>query len=249
MISKKITKISEGNKQTVYDIEVEDAHHYILSDGTLSHNSVGGYIPTQILSGGGGAIYSASIILMLSKAQLKEKDDEAEEAGVSKTGIIVTSKPFKNRFAKPIPIKFHISFFKGMNPYVGLENYTTWENSGIGRGKMIEEILEKPMFEADGVTPRLFKGKPRIEKTKTGNFIYEEDKDAKTFAVKHLGKTVKGSSIFSKEVFTEEILKKLDETVIRPLFELPKGVLEEDELNDVLGIDDDSSEDFEQTEN
>lgn len=33
----------------VYDIEVEDAHHYIFEDGTISHNS---YVPTQEMGGG-----------------------------------------------------------------------------------------------------------------------------------------------------------------------------------------------------
>jgi hypothetical protein len=80
------------------------------------------------MSGGGGAIYAASMILMLSKASLKENNKEAEKAGMTKTGVLVTSKPTKNRFAKPIPVKFHISFYNGMNPYVGLEKYVSWES-------------------------------------------------------------------------------------------------------------------------
>ena len=197
----------------------------------------------QIVSGGGGAIYNASIILMLSKAGLKaENAAEAEEAGGSKMGIIVTSKPFKNRFAKPIPVKFHISFFKGMNPFVGLENFVSWETCGIGRGKLIEEIIETPIMEEDGKTPKMYRGKPKVEKKKTGNYIFEEDKSAKTFAVKHPGNTVKGSAVFSPEVFTLDILKKLDEEIIRPMFELPKVVMEDDELNEAFGFDGDDSD-------
>jgi RecA/RadA recombinase len=207
----------------------------VMSNHTYA--SIGGYIPMQIVSGGGGAIYNASIILMLSKAQLKDGDKEAADAGVAKTGIIVTSKPFKNRFAKPLPIKFHISFFKGMNPFVGLENYVTWENCGIGKGKLVEEIKETPIFEADGKTPKISRGKEKVEKKKTGKYVYEKDDSAKTFAVKHLGRTVKGSQLFSSEVFTQELLHKLDEDVIRPMFELPKVVLEDDELNEALGFD------------
>lgn len=205
-----------------------------------TYAAVGSYVPMQIVSGGGGAIYNASIILMLSKAGLKaENTAEAEEAAGSKMGIIVTSKPFKNRFAKPIPIKFHISFFKGMNPYVGLENYVSWDLCGIGRGKLVEEIIETPLFEDDGVTPKMYRGKQRIEKKKTGNYIYEEDSSAKTFAVKHLGKTVKGSAIFSSEVFTHEILELLDEKVIKPMFELPKAILDDEDLADEFGDNDD----------
>ena len=183
---------------------------------------------------------------MLSKAGLKDNDPEAAESG-AKTGIIVTSKPFKNRFAKPIPIKFHISFFKGMNPYVGLENYVSWETCGIERGTLVEEILETPLFEADGVTPKMYRGKPRIEKIKTGKFIFEPDKDSKTFAVQHLGKSVKGSAIFSKEVFTDEILHRLDEEVIRPMFELPKSVMDDEELDELLGIEEGTEQIVEET--
>jgi RecA/RadA recombinase len=209
-----------------------------------TYAAVGSYVPMQIVSGGGGAIYNASIILMLSKAGLKaENTAEAEEAGSSKTGIIVTSKPFKNRFAKPLPVKFHISFYKGMNPYVGLEEYVSWDLCGIGRGKLVEEILETPLFEEDGVTPKMYRGKQKIERVKTGNYMFEADPSAKTFAVKHLGRTVKGSAIFSPEVFTHEILELLDETVIRPKFELPKAVHEDEDLNEALGIDSDDVND------
>ena len=62
----------------------------------------------QVGGGGTGPEYAASIILFLGKAKLKE--------GIEQTGIIVTAKPNKNRFAKPTNIKFHISFNKGMNP-------------------------------------------------------------------------------------------------------------------------------------
>jgi hypothetical protein len=45
---KKIEKIKKKNTN-VYDIEIEDAHHYIFEDGTLSHNS---YVPTKEMGGG-----------------------------------------------------------------------------------------------------------------------------------------------------------------------------------------------------
>lgn len=46
----KINSIRKVLKQEkVYDFEVEDAHHYILGDGVVSHNS---YIPTQKMGGG-----------------------------------------------------------------------------------------------------------------------------------------------------------------------------------------------------
>lgn len=199
-----------------------------------SYTSVGSYVPTQIMSGGGGAIYAASMILMLSKASLKENNKEAEKAGMTKTGVLVTSKPSKNRFAKPIPVKFHISFYHGMNPYVGLEKYVSWDTVGIGPGKLEERIEERPVLDEDG-NQVVKRGKPVVERIQTGEFEYIKDDSAnpKTFAIKHLGKTIKASQLFTHEVFTEEVLKAMDEEVIRPMFELP-NVTESDTLPDIF---------------
>ena len=204
--------------------------------------SIGGYFPSNVQSGGTGAIYNASIILEFTKAGLKDGDEEAADAGQSKTGLVITSKVVKNRFVRPIPIKFHLSFYKGMNPYVGLENYVSWETCGIGRGKLIEEIKETPIFEADGVTPKMYRGKPKVEREKTGNYIYERDDKANTFAVRHLGRTIKGSGIFCAEVFTREVLEAVDK-VIGPIFNFPKTVSDQAELDSML--DDENDENVE----
>ena len=84
------------------------------------------FISRQVAGGGTGPQYAASIVLMLNKAQLKD--------GTEKVGIIVTAKPDKNRFAKPHTIKFHLNFSEGMNPYVGLEQYATWDICGVTKG-------------------------------------------------------------------------------------------------------------------
>lgn len=97
------------------------------------------FISRQVAGGGTGPEYAASIVLFLTKAQLKE--------GAEKTGIVVTAKPNKNRFAKPHPIKFHLHYTKGMNPYVGLENYVSWETCGITKG-VIEKGQKIPKASA-----------------------------------------------------------------------------------------------------
>jgi len=205
-----------------------------------SYTSVGSYVPQQIMSGGGGAIYAASMILMLSKASLKENNKEAEKMGMTKTGVLVTSKPSKNRFAKPIPVKFHISFYNGMNPYVGLEKYVSWDTIGIGPGKLEERIEERPVLDEEG-NPVIKRGKPVVEKIETGEFNYVPDDSAnpKTFAIKHLGKTIKSGQLFTSEVFTNEVLQMLDDNVIRPMFELPNIVESESMAELFEGLDDD----------
>jgi len=200
--------------------------------------SIGGYFPSNVQSGGTGAIYNASIILEFTKAGLKDGDEEAADAGQAKTGLVVTSKVVKNRFVRPIPIKFHISFYKGMNPYVGLENYVSWETCGIGRGKLVEEIIETPVYEADGVTQKIYRNKPKFDRVKSGEYIYEPDTKGNTFAVKHLGRTVKGAQIFNSEVFTTDILHAIDK-VIGPIFQFPKTVSDQNELDELMDSDED----------
>ena len=41
------------------------------------------------------------------------------------------------------------------------------------------------------------------------------------WAVKHLGKTITSSQLFTPEVFTEDVLRQLDENVIKKHFILP----------------------------
>lgn len=161
----------------------------------------GGYIPTKESSGGDGPIFAMSVISFLSKAQLKEGNS------TTKTGIIVTSNLRKSRFTIPEPVKFHISFLNGMNPFVGLQEFVSWEACGIGKGKY-EEVKN-----AQGVKEMVF--------------TPSESPQAR-WAVKHLGKTITSSQFFTPEVFTEEVLRQLDENVIKKHFILPSMGSNED---------------------
>jgi RecA/RadA recombinase len=161
---------------------------------------IGGFMPTKEAAGGDGPIFSMSNVVMLSKAQLKEGD--------TKTGIIVTSTPKKARFTRPYAVKFHISFMNGMNPYVGLQDFVSWETCGIQRGKL------------------------EVDK-KTGEMTFQGNESSPRWAVRHLGKTVASTQLFSPEVFTEDVLKQLDEKVIGPHFKLP-DLFDEKEFEDLL---------------
>ena len=123
---------------------------------------------------------SASIVLMLTKAQLKD--------GQERVGIIVTAKPAKNRFAKPHPIKFHLDFSKGMNRYVGLEQYATWDICGIARGTIDPKTKEKILKDS-----------------------------SRTWICKHLDTAVSNAEFFTDKVFTKEVLEQID-THIQPIF-------------------------------
>jgi RecA/RadA recombinase len=173
----------------------------------------GGYVPTKESSGGDGPIFAMSVVAFLSKAQLKDGSG-------TKTGIICTSTLKKSRFTIPEQIKFHISFSHGMNPYVGLQDYVSWEACGIERGKF-EEVKN-----ADGKKEMVFKA--NASSTRWG--------------VKHLGKTVASTELFTEKVFTEEVLRQLDDNVIKDKFKFP-DLADHSEILDSLDVQSDSDSD------
>jgi len=175
----------------------------------------GGFFPTKESSGGDGPIFAMSVISFLSKAQLKEGNS------TTKTGIIVTSNLKKSRFTIPEPVKFHISFANGMNPYVGLQDFISWDACGIGKGKL-EEIVN-----SDGVKEMVF--------------TPSESAQAR-WAVKHLGKTITSSQLFTPEVFTQDVLEQLDRNVIQDHFKLP-AMASNDEITFALESGDEQEED------
>jgi RecA/RadA recombinase len=171
----------------------------------------GGFMPTKESSGGDGPIFAMSVISFLSKAQLKEG------SSTTRTGIVVTSNLKKSRFTVPEQVKFHISFANGMNPYVGLQDYVSWDSCGVERGKL-EEVKGPD-------------GKKELKFTANAS--------STRWAVKHLGKTVTTSELFSSKVFTQEVLENLDNNVIKNKFHLPELMDYSDIVN---SIDVDSEE-------
>ncbi len=151
----------------------------------------------SVAGGGTGPAYAASVVLMLNRAQLKDGGD--------KVGIIVTAKPDKNRFARPHPIKFHLHFTEGMNKYVGLEQYVSWDVCGIARGTIEKGV--KTLRDS-----------------------------ARTWICEHLDHVVNNKDFFTEEVFTRDVLEKINKEVY-PLFnynvdstdEVLEDILSEDE--------------------
>jgi len=174
-----------------------------------------GMFPTVNLSGGGGLIYSASVILALSKAQIKE--------GTVQTGIIVTVKTLKNRFGKPIPIKFHIRWDRGMNPYIGMEEYMNWETCGIQKGNIFSQKEYDKFSDADKTKSHEFEY--------GGETLYFYPKDtARNYIVKHLGCGVPANELFTDRVWTREVLEEINEKCIKPKFSYGT-INDEDEID------------------
>jgi hypothetical protein len=74
---------------------------------------------------------------------------------------------------------------------------------------------------------------------KDGNICYAYPKEtSRKIVVKHLGEELPISELFTSKVITDDVLRRLDEEVIRPNFELPS----QDSMADVEEIFDNEEE-------
>lgn len=109
------------------------AHTYMSSD--IFGNT------SPVPSGGRKAIYMSSVAVILTK----KLDKDYKDKKYLYKGIEVKSTLYEGRYSKPVDVKFYLSFLKGMNPYIGLQNYISWEGCGIGKGS-IKELVD-PIYE------------------------------------------------------------------------------------------------------
>jgi RecA/RadA recombinase len=176
--------------------------------------------PKSVMKGGNGLLYSASVIGMMSKSQLKTGEEDDMDLGAS--GISVLFKTQKSRLAKPKKIRFDISFAHGMNPYTGLDAFC--------RPEYLEQI---------GIA----KGKMEVDK-KTGEMTFIPG--GIRWYVSHLNKSVTTKQLFSPEIFTQEVLEKMAPIVndyfrFKSLDEIEEV---EKQFNDVIGDDEDETNGF-----
>jgi len=169
-------------KETTYDVQIEDSHHYILDNGIISHNTQD-LFPQAVQSGGEGINYSASVIVYLSIAKLKTGSEDDLDLGSS--GVVVTAKSRKNRIAKPKKVKFEIDHTKGVNPYKGLDFFCTPEN-----------------FETVGIA----KLKSNVDK-KTGEITYTP---GTRYYIRHLDKYVFDKGLYNSQVFNKDVIDALE---------------------------------------
>ena len=177
--------------------------------------------PKSVMKGGNGLLYSASVIGMMSKSQLKTGQEDDMDLGSS--GISVLFKTQKSRLAKPKKIRFDISFVNGMNPFTGLDAFCRpeyFEKIGIAQGKM----------EVDRKTGEM-------TFTPGGNRWY----------INHLNKSVTTKQLFTQEIFTMEVLEKMAPIVndyfrFKSLDEIEQV---EKEFNDIIGEEETETPDSE----
>lgn len=176
--------------------------------------------PAEKLKGGNGLLYSASVIGFMSKSKLKTGEEDDMDLGQS--GISVLFKTSKNRMAKPKKIRFDISFANGMNPYTGLDAFCRpeyFEQIGIACGKMdVDKKTGEMTFTPGGLR----------------------------WYVSHLSKSFTKKQLFTPEIFTMEVLKKM-EPIVNDYFRF-KSLDEIEEVekkfNDIMEDDEDETNGF-----
>jgi RecA/RadA recombinase len=78
-----------------------------------TYASIGAYVPTQIMSGGGGLAFASDSICFLSKA----KDRDGKEV----IGNIITARMFKSRMSRENQlVKLKLNYDTGLDKYYGL---------------------------------------------------------------------------------------------------------------------------------
>ena len=171
--------------------------------------------PQAVMKGGLALLYSASVIGFMTKSKLKTGEEDDMDLGGS--GITVLFKTQKNRLAKPKKIRFDISFANGMNPYTGLDAFCRpeyFEKIGIAQGKMDVDKKTGEMTFTPG-----------------GNRWY----------ISHLDKSVTTKQLFTPEIFTMDVLKKM-EPIVNDYFRF-KSLDEieqvEKQFNEIVGSDED----------
>lgn len=99
----KMVSIKKIKTEKVYDVTVEDVHHYILENGVITHNS--------------GLEYAASTIVFLSKKKDKDKDNEV-------TGAIITAVLKKARLTiENKKVETLLNYATGLDQYYGLLDF------------------------------------------------------------------------------------------------------------------------------
>lgn len=183
-----------------------------------NHVYAGGMYESKKASGGQGHIFAASSILFFSKSHLKNDDEDEKK----KTGIVAHSTPHKTRFAQPTQVDFYIEFKKGMNPYIGLEKYFSWNVCGIEKGKLYtQKDFDKELTKNSKISeyfPFTFVDNNTGE---VKDLVFVPSSTGR-WCIKHLGKSIPSESqLFTRDILTKSVLIELDEKGIQPEFKYP----------------------------
>jgi hypothetical protein len=122
-----------------------------------------------------------------------------------------------------------------MNPYIGLQDYLSWENCGVERGNKITDKEYQKLKPAEQQICKPFEV--------NGEKLWFLPKErALNYIIRHSGDVVPWREVFTSRVFTSEVIDELDQNVIKPMFKYSSlAEIEKDELSDFehVGSDED----------
>lgn len=114
-------------ERDVFDIEVDEDHHYIIDGGVVSHNS--------------GFLFASSIVMAMNKLKLKEDEDGNKISEVR--GIRAKVKLAKSRYAKPFEeVEIKIPYDSGMDPYSGLVEFFEKHGALVKDGNKLKYVAK-----------------------------------------------------------------------------------------------------------
>jgi len=100
-----------------------------------------------------------------------------------------------------------------MNPYVGLEEYISWDSCGIERGKFLtEKEFGKLTEAAQGEC------KPHTYMSEKGDEVtlyFQPSATARKLCVRHLNDAVPINELFTPKVITHDVLLQLEPIIAR----------------------------------
>ena len=162
---------------------------------------------TKTPSGGKGPLYMSSVVPMLRKTLVKDKETK------QRLGVMVTSSIFESRYAQHHDIEMYINFEKGMNEFLGLEKYVSWEICGINKGKVVDfvdigyELFSKKLFTLENVDKFEF-----TDETLTKNLSKPKLEFIKYCLEKSISEgLIVETNVGGKYMFTEKIKSEFDE--------------------------------------
>ena len=137
-----IVSIKKVGRKPVYDISVDEAEHYVLSNGVVTHNT--------------GIMYSANDAWIISRSQEKEG---TELAGYTFTINIEKSRRVKEKSKIPLTVMFD----GGITRYSGLLDLA------LEAGIVIKPSMGW-FQKVDPATGEVLEGKYRLKDTNTAEF-------------------------------------------------------------------------------
>lgn len=215
----------------LFKTTINKARYKKVSMIFVSHiyDNIGGYGDIYKITGGESHQYSASTVLVFSKAKLKKEDDpnydpsqEDDFENVKHSGVMIKSTPDKSRFSKAIPIELQLSWSRGLNRWYGLKDF-----------------IRDDDLDYLGFGPGSYSGPKNKRVFKPGSV-----KGAVRWGIKSKEKNFSNKDFYKahKYIFTDDVLEKLDER-IKPVFEFAKFIDEPitiDDLEDDVDVNDDT---------